>query len=67
MFRVYKEAGRPWPVLCPEDDVIDYMVMEAVSLKVRKEDRDAQEEADKQAEVTAWKNEQKNKLKEQFG
>jgi hypothetical protein len=37
MWRVCKEAGRPWPVIC-DDDVVDYMVMEAVALAVRKED-----------------------------
>lgn len=50
MWRVCKEAGRPWPTLS-EDSVIDYMVMEAVALKVA--------EADKQEEkakaVSEWK------------
>jgi hypothetical protein len=27
--------------MCPEDDVIDYMIMEAVSLRVRKAEEDA--------------------------
>jgi hypothetical protein len=40
MWRVHKEAGRPWPVLC-KDDVIDYMVMEAVAMKVDREDAEA--------------------------
>lgn len=43
MWRVYKEAGRPWPTIS-EDPVLDYMVMEAVALKVRKEDREAEKE-----------------------
>jgi hypothetical protein len=51
LWRVHKEAGRPWPVICPEDDVIDYMVMEAVALKVRHED----EKARKEAERKEWK------------
>lgn len=40
-----KSANRPWPVLCPEDDVIDYMVMEAVALKILEEDKKAAEQA----------------------
>lgn len=59
MWRVYKDAGRPWPVLCPEDDVIDYMVMEAVALKARK----AEDDDRKHAEREQWKKEQKEKLK----
>lgn len=50
LWRVHKEAGRPWPVICAEDDVIDYMVMEAVAIKVRRrdeEDRKAAELAEK--------------------
>lgn len=62
MWRVCKEAGRPWPVLC-DDDVIDYMVMEAVALKVRKEE----EKDRKAAEQKAWKEEQKQRLKQEFG
>jgi hypothetical protein len=50
MWRVYKESGRPWPTLC-EDDVIDYMVMEAVAVKAAKE---AEEQA-KTAEREKWK------------
>jgi hypothetical protein len=57
MWRVCKEAGRSWPVICPEDDVIDYMIMEAVYLKVNREDREAQ----KEQERAEWK---KNKVQE---
>lgn len=42
LWRVHKEAGRPWPVICPEDDVIDYMVMEAVAIRVSKEEAKAE-------------------------
>lgn len=62
MWRVYKEAGRPWPTVS-EDDVIDYMVMEAVALKVRKEDEAARKEAERQE----WKKQQKEKLKQTVG
>lgn len=47
MWRVCKEAGRPWPTICPEDDVIDYMVMEAIYLRVQAEDVKAQKEAER--------------------
>jgi hypothetical protein len=60
MWRVCKDAGRPWPVICPDDDVLDYMVMEAVALKVRKEER----EAEKQVEKNQWKKEQMKRMKE---
>lgn len=46
IWRVAKAAGRPWPVLC-EDDVIDYMVMEAIAVKSAKDDEKAQEQAEK--------------------
>jgi phage/plasmid-associated DNA primase len=38
------------------DDVVDYMVMEAVALKVHKED----EEQQKQRERDQWKQDQSN-------
>jgi hypothetical protein len=50
MWRVHREAGRPWPTLS-EDSVIDYMVMEAVAIKVRKED----DEAEKKRKRDEWK------------
>lgn len=59
MWRVCKEAGRPWPKLS-DDDVIDYMVMEAVALRAAKE----AEKAQKAAERKQWQEEQRQKLKE---
>lgn len=41
MWRTYKAANRPWPTISG-DDVIDYMVMEAVAMKARQEDAEAQ-------------------------
>lgn len=61
MWRVCKSAGRPWPVIC-EDDVLDFMICEAVALKVRKEDEAAQ----KEAERNQWKKDQREKLKQDF-
>ena len=63
MWRVHKESGRPWPTIVPEDDVLDYMVMEAVALKVQKEDREAQ----KNAERREWQKQERERLKKQFG
>ena len=59
LWRVHKDAGRPWPVI-DDDDVIDYMVMEAISLKVRKED----EAARKKAELEVQKREARERLKQ---
>lgn len=55
LWRVHRDAGRPWPVICPEDDLIDYMVMEAVSIKVRVEDAAAQKAADEAAKRKEFK------------
>lgn len=57
MWRVCREAGRPWPVLS-DDPVIDYMVMEAVMLKVRKQD----DEARKANERNDWKKKRADEL-----
>lgn len=48
MWRVCKEAGRPWPVLS-DDDVVDYMVMEAVALKANKDEAEAEQRVDRKA------------------
>jgi hypothetical protein len=50
MWRVHRDAGRPWPTIS-DDPVIDYMVMEAVALRVREEDR----AAEKKRERDEWK------------
>ncbi len=56
---MHKEAGRPWPVICPEDDVIDYMVMEAVAIRVQRED----EQARKDHERKEWKKQSSDALR----
>lgn len=38
LWRACKEAGRSWPVL-DDDEVIDFQIMEAVALKVNREDK----------------------------
>lgn len=50
-----KEAGRPWPIVCKEDDVIDFMVMEAVAIKALNEDAHAQAKAEAEAKRDEWK------------
>ena len=60
MWRVYKAAGRPWPTLSA-DDVIDYMVMEAVALRVFAAD----EKAQKDAERKRWQEEERKRLLKQ--
>jgi len=46
MWRLHQASKRPWPVL-DDDDVIDYMVMEAVAVKAAKEDLKEQDKAEK--------------------
>lgn len=46
-WRVHKAANRPIPRLS-DDDVIDFMVLEAIALKVAKEEDDARKKAEKE-------------------
>lgn len=50
MWRVYKAAGRPFPVIS-DDDVIDFMVTEAIAAKVAMEDKEVMDKA----KVDEWK------------
>lgn len=54
LWRVYREAGRPWPVIS-DDDVLDFMIMEAVALKAKKEERELREEAELEAKRKEFK------------
>lgn len=54
-WRVHKEAGRPIP-LFSDDDVLDYMVLEAIALKVKHEDA----QVDKKVEKKQWKKDTSN-------
>jgi len=65
IWRTCKAANRPFPTLV-EDDVLDYMIVEAVGIKVAREDREAQDEAEKQARMKALKDEAKEQLKHLF-
>ncbi len=46
LWRVFKEAGRPFPKLS-EDDVVDYCIMEAVAMKIAEEDKDQEDEQER--------------------
>lgn len=50
LWHVCKEAGRPWPQL-DDDDVIDFMVMEAVAITAAKEAKKQEENQERQS----WK------------
>ena len=56
-YRVYKESGRPLPKFS-DDDVIDYMVLEALTIKAWQ----AEEEARKKQKNKEWRRD-KEKLK----
>lgn len=62
MWRTYKEAGRPIPRFS-DDDYVDYCVIEAISLKVLKEE--AKER--KAQEREAWKKQEKERLAQAHG
>lgn len=55
IWRANKAAGRAWPTICHEDDVLDFMVMEAVYLKVTYEDAQLREDAEKEAQRKEFK------------
>lgn len=50
MWRAYKQAGKPFPKL-DSDDVVDYLIMEALATKSAKEDTEAR----RQAEIETWR------------
>lgn len=37
MWRAHKESGRPWPIM-DEDEVVDYLILEAVASKAAQEE-----------------------------
>lgn len=51
LWNACKEAGRPWPTL-DEDDVIDFMIMEAVAIKSRQQSK----EVEQAKERKDWRN-----------
>jgi hypothetical protein len=54
MWRVFKAANRPWPNL-DSDDVLDYMIAEAVAMRGGYEEKKQREELEKKREMEAWK------------
>lgn len=54
LVRVYKEAGRPLPKFS-DDDVLDYMVTEAIIAKNLEEERKAQDKAEVERERQKFK------------
>lgn len=56
MWRVNKAADRPFPKLV-EDDVLDYLITEAVYLRVSAEDEKLREEAEEEAKRKSFKEE----------
>lgn len=54
LWRVCKEAGRPFPQVS-DDDVTDYLVMEAVFIKAMAEQEKHQKEAEEKAKRDAFK------------
>lgn len=64
LWRVSKAAGRPFPKL-DDDDVIDFQIMEAVAVKIQRED----EKAEKEYKKRQWRkdNEGIDRLKQIAG
>jgi hypothetical protein len=65
IWRTCKAANRPFPQLV-EDDVLDYLITEAVTLKVTKEDREEEKKARDKAEMDQKKKAAIEELKKQF-
>lgn len=65
LWRIHKAAGRPFPQLV-EDDVLDYLITEAVYLKVSHEDEKIREkveaDAKRKADKEKWRKESFEKL-----
>lgn len=59
MWRIHSSAKRPWPVIV-DDDVLDYMVMEAVGVKAMLEDEKARKDLEDKKKREEWKDEKSN-------
>jgi hypothetical protein len=57
LWRIHKAAGRPFPQLV-EDDVLDYLITEAVYLRVSHQDEEFRKEAEASAERERFKKEE---------
>lgn len=58
IWRASKSANRPFPSL-DDDEVVDYLILEALATKAATEEKDAQ----KKAKIEAWKKD-KSQLRE---
>jgi hypothetical protein len=58
---VLKAAGKPFPDFT-EDEVLNYLITEAVFIKASAEEKAAQKEAEEEAKREQWKQEAKAKL-----
>lgn len=56
IWRVAKAAGREFPTLV-EDDVLDYLITEAVYLKVAHQDEEFRKQAEDESKRKQWKQE----------
>lgn len=65
LWRTCKAANRPFPTLS-QDDVTDYLITEAVALKVARLDREAEEQAAKTAEMKQKKRDAQKELHKMF-
>lgn len=61
IWRVAKAAGREFPTLV-EDDVLDYLITEAVYLKVARQDEEFRKQAEAEAKRSQFKEESKSDL-----
>lgn len=62
MWRVLRQAGRPWPVLS-DDPVVDFQIMEAVAYKTAQEDEELRKAAEKKTEQKRWKEDKSDLLR----
>lgn len=61
VYSVSRDAGRPMPEFS-HDDMLNFMVTEAVVARAREEAEELEEKADKQREVDAWRRNAKAEL-----
>jgi hypothetical protein len=61
MWRVLTKANRPFPTIS-DDDVVDYLIIEAVATKVAREDEEAMKAQEKQDWAKRTQQELKDRL-----
>jgi hypothetical protein len=63
IWRTLKAAGKPFPDFT-DDDVLNYLITEAVFIKATEEEAVARKQAEKEREREDWKKEQQEQLKQ---